>query len=74
MKLYEVGRTVLDAAWRGGLLAAGGALVVFTLAPLLELMRRPPADRLLLVLGNYFIVGAVLGGLVGLALVLWRRK
>jgi len=70
-KYFAAGRTILDFATKGGLLAAGGAMAVFTVATLLDWMRQPPADRLWVVLGNYFVTGALVGGLVGLAVVLW---
>lgn len=72
MDIYKLARMVLDYGSRGAMIAAGGALAVFTLAATFDLMRQPPNERLLAVLLNYFITGALLGGLVGLVSGLWR--
>ena len=72
--MYKMGQTVLDYGTKGALLAAGGALVIFTLAVTFDFMRQPPTQRLLIVLGNYFITGALLGGLVGLLVSLWQWR
>lgn len=77
MNAFSSIRFVFDTAVRGALIAAGSALVVFTLAATFDLMRQPPAERLLAVLFNYFFAGALLGsawGLLTLAWQWWRRR
>lgn len=69
--LYSI-RLIFDTAVRGALITAGGALAVFTLAATFDLMRQPPTERLLAVLFNYFLAGAVLGTLWGLLTLAWR--
>lgn len=72
MDIYKLARMVFDYGSKGAFIAAGAALMVFTVASTFDLMRQPPSDRLLAVLLNYFITGAVIGGLAGLLNGLWR--
>jgi hypothetical protein len=68
MDYFKAGRTIVEYAWKGGLIVAGGALAAFMLAIPFGWLRQPPTERLLSVLVNYFVVGALAGGLVAAAI------
>lgn len=74
MNLITLGTTILNYALRGGLAIAGGGMLLISLSAAFGLLRQPPADRLLILLGDYFLIGALLGGLVGLVMVLRERR
>lgn len=74
MDLYRLGVTLFNYAAKGGTLAAGGGMLIISLAVTFGFLPQPPTDHLLVVLGNYFIIGALLGGLVGLVVALRQRR
>ena len=74
MDLYTMGTMLLNYATKGGMIAAGGAMLLISLASATGLLHRPPTDHLLVVLGNYFIIGALIGGLAGLVVILRDRQ
>lgn len=74
MNLYQAGELLLSYVLKGGMIAAGGGMLLISLAAAFGLLHQPPADRLLILLGDYFLLGALLGGLVGLVIVLRERR
>ena len=49
--------------------AAGGGMLLISLASAIGYLPQPTSERLLIVLGNYFIIGAVVGAVVGVVVV-----
>lgn len=74
MDLYTIGSTIFNYAAKGGMIAAGGGMLLISLASAVGLLHRPPSDHLMILLGNYFLIGAIIGGLVGLVVLLRRRE
>lgn len=72
--LYTVGSTLFNYAAKGGVIAASGGMLFISLATAVGWFRQPPSERLLIVLGNYFLIGALIGGLVGLVVILRNRR
>lgn len=74
MDLYQSGTTLINYAAKGGMIAAGGGMLLISLASAVGLLHRPPTDHLLVVLGNYFLIGALIGALIGLVVILRERQ
>ena len=74
MDLYTIGTTLFNYAAKGGMIAAGGGMLLISLATAAGMLHQPPSDHLLIVLGNYFLIGALIGALVGLVVVLHERR
>ncbi len=74
MNLITAGKILYDYALKGGLIAASGGMLIISLSTVAGQLRQPTSERLLIVLGNYFIIGAVIGGGVGLIVLLRRRR
>jgi hypothetical protein len=55
------------------MIAAGGGMLIISLAVTAGYLPQPTSERLLNVLGNYFLIGAVIGALVGLIVALRER-
>lgn len=73
MNLYTLGTTLFNYATKGGMIAAGGGMLLISLASAVGLLHQPTSERLLIVLGNYFLIGALIGALVGLVVILRER-
>jgi len=56
------------------MIAAGGGMLIISLAVTAGYLHPPTSERLLFVLGNYFLIGALVGGLVGLVIALRKRR
>ena len=69
-----LGTTLFNYAAKGGMIAAGGGMLHISLASAAGLLHQPTSERLLIVLGNYFLIGALIGTLVGLVVVLRERR
>ncbi|MFN2141261.1 MAG: hypothetical protein ACK2U5_12315 [Candidatus Promineifilaceae bacterium] len=74
MDLYRLGASVINHAAKGGMIAAGGGMLIISLAVTAGYLPQPTSERLLNVLGNYFLIGAVIGALVGLIVALRERQ
>ena len=74
MDLYTIGSTIFNYAAKGGMIAAGGGMLLISLAAAVGILNRPPSDYLLILLGDYFLIGALIGGLVGLVVILRERR
>lgn len=73
MDLFALGTMIINYAARGGMIAAGGGMLLISLAAAAGYLPQPTSERLLIVLGNYFLVGALIGAVVGLVVV-WREQ
>jgi len=73
MELVTLGTTIINYAAKGGMIAAGGGMLIISLAVTAGYLPQPTSERLLNVLGNYFLIGAVIGALVGLIVALRER-
>jgi hypothetical protein len=74
MELVTIGTTIANYAVKGGMIAAGGGMLIISLATTAGYLPQPTSERLLIVLGNYFLIGAVIGALVGLIIALRKRQ
>jgi hypothetical protein len=74
MELVTLGTTIINYAAKGGMIAAGGGMLIISLAVTAGYLPQPTSERLLNVLGNYFLIGAVIGSLVGLIVALRERR
>ncbi|MEJ2752035.1 MAG: hypothetical protein P8169_05060 [Chloroflexota bacterium] len=74
MELVTLGTTIINYAAKGGMIAAGGGMLIISLAVTAGYLPQPTSERLLNVLGNYFLIGAVIGALVGLIVALRERQ
>ena len=74
MELVTLGTTIVNYAANGGMIAAGGGMLIISLAVTAGYLPQPTSERLLNVLGNYFLIGAVIGSLVGLIVALRERQ
>ncbi|MFN2136528.1 MAG: hypothetical protein ACK2UK_11275 [Candidatus Promineifilaceae bacterium] len=74
MNLYQMGELLLNYAFKGGLITAGGGMLLISLAAALGILHQPPTDRLLILLGDYFLIGALIGGLVGLVVIFRQHR
>ena len=74
MELVTLGTTIINYAAKGGMIAAGGGMLIISLAVTAGYLHPPTSERLLFVLGNYFLIGALVGGLVGLVIALRKRR
>ena len=74
MELVTLGTTIINYAAKGGMIAAGGGMLIISLAVTAGYLPQPTSERLLNVLGNYFLIGAVIGALVGLIVALRERR
>ena len=74
MDLYTIGTTLVNYAVRGGMIAAAAGMFYITLTTAVGGLRQPTTERLLIVLGDYFLIGAAIGGLVGLVILLRNRS
>ena len=50
-----LGTTLFNYAAKGGMIAAGGGMLLISLASAAGLLHQPTSERLLIVLGNYFL-------------------
>jgi hypothetical protein len=74
MELVTIGTTIANYAVKGGMISAGGGMLVISLAATAGYLPQPTSERLLIVLGNYFLIGAAIGALVGLIIALRKRQ
>jgi hypothetical protein len=74
MDLYTIGTTLVNYAARGGMIAAAAGMLYITISTAVGGLRQPTTERLLIVLGDYFLIGAAIGGLVGLVVILRSRR
>jgi hypothetical protein len=74
MNLYQAAERLLNYALKGGMIAAGGGMLLISLATTFGLLRQPPTERLLIVLGDYFLIGALIGAVIGLLIIVRDRR
>jgi hypothetical protein len=74
MDLYSAGTRLLNYAVKGGMLAAGAGMLIISIAIALGRLPQPPTERMIVVLTNYFLFGAVIGGLAGLVIILRQYR